>query len=524
MFAGIENVLVIFLLASMFRKVLSTTTQYNGLIQVDFEGNDTTVKSTIPPLRWQITPDSPITMTAGENATVWFNYSGIFDDELFLVVESRDPTVAKFIDNSTVLMFPLVQIVEDNVRIDMEAVQIGITALEIKVVLSHATNRIGTEVSVPLNPYAVKVLRKYNPLSLGYNYILLPLIILNNIAFGAKTNLKSIIRQLRHPLHVIVGAVCQFIVMPLICFGLAMLFHLDAYTAVGVLTVGCVPGDRLSMMLTSVVGADLELSITMTLVFTLLAIGLTPLNMYIYSRPFVNRTDLPINIQIPFLEMFLQVLVLILPITFGYFMAWKFEKVKSVLIKLVKGLSVIVMICTIILQILTNRYVFASPPRLILTAFLVPFLGFNLAYLAARIVRLRYVPAKTIGAETGIQNNMLATSILRLSYPQPEADLLSRVSILAIMSSMVDGLIWVFTYNLRMCIKRRLKKKGGNRTDEDVQGGGQNEYESESSESEDEQFYTVSDIDDDDNNISNHTKPSRRKILRFYAEQRESNV
>ncbi|XP_070575585.1 ileal sodium/bile acid cotransporter-like [Ptychodera flava] len=495
--------------------------------QYDLIGNTTvSALTTQPKLMRSLSPLPPLTLVAGDTTVVKFNYSGILEEGLVLEVMIRDPLVIGFLgSNYSKMEFPLEQYIFDSIEVDLEAHAIGITAIETKIIFTGASTRLGMEVAVPLEPYAVKVLRPYMELSKAYNYVLLPLIVCNNIALGSAADVKVMWSKIKNPLHMTVGAFCQFVLMPLMTFGLAFLFQLDPYTAIGLLTVGCVPGDRLSTILTSLIGADLELSITMTIIFAVIALGMTPLNMFIYSRPFVNRSNLPIHVVIPFFEMFLQILALVVPISVGLLISWKVECLKKALKKILKLLSLTCLIATLILNMLTNKYVFSAPPNLILCAFLVPFLGFNLAYLIARIVRVSYIPGKTIGVETGIQNNILATAILRHSYPQPEADLLSRVSILAIVASIVDGLVWVIVHNIRSCInnqlkKRRAKKKQRGDADDDADPKTAPMAPGEDTDS-DEDFYTVSDIEEDAANYNAH---ATKKPDQWYKKDKEQEV
>lgn len=60
-------------------------------------------------------------------------------------------------------------------------------------------------------------------------------------------------------------------------FGIALLVGLDDVTAMGLLTIGSCPGGGGSNILAYILDADLELSITMTFISTLAALGLKPI-------------------------------------------------------------------------------------------------------------------------------------------------------------------------------------------------------------------------------------------------------
>lgn len=52
-----------------------------------------------------------------------------------------------------------------------------------------------------------------------------------------------------------------------------------------------------------------------------------------------------------------------------------------------------------------------------------PWLGYMLAYILARICRQSSKDSLTIAIETGIQNTGISIFLLRFALPQPEADL-----------------------------------------------------------------------------------------------------
>ncbi len=65
------------------------------------------------------------------------------------------------------------------------------------------------------------------------------------IMFGMGLTLQAddFKESLRKPWHVIIGVIAQYTIMPLVAFGLAFGLHLPAEIAVGVILVGCRPGN-----------------------------------------------------------------------------------------------------------------------------------------------------------------------------------------------------------------------------------------------------------------------------------------
>ena len=73
------------------------------------------------------------------------------------------------------------------------------------------------------------------------------------------------------PKEVIIGAVAQYTIMPVVAWVLCKVMNLPADLALGVILVGCCPGGTASNVITYIAGGDVALSVGMTIVSTLAA-------------------------------------------------------------------------------------------------------------------------------------------------------------------------------------------------------------------------------------------------------------
>ena len=71
------------------------------------------------------------------------------------------------------------------------------------------------------------------------------------------------------PKEVIIGAVAQYTIMPVVAWVLCKVMNLPADLALGVILVGCCPGGTASNVITYIAGGDVALSVGMTIVSTL---------------------------------------------------------------------------------------------------------------------------------------------------------------------------------------------------------------------------------------------------------------
>ena len=81
----------------------------------------------------------------------------------------------------------------------------------------------------------------------------------------------------QRPFDICIGAIAQYLIMPLLAFGISHLLNLPDAIALGLILVGCCPGGVSSNIMSYLCGGDVAFSVGMTTVSTLLSPVATPL-------------------------------------------------------------------------------------------------------------------------------------------------------------------------------------------------------------------------------------------------------
>ncbi|KAF3834570.1 hypothetical protein F7725_027128 [Dissostichus mawsoni] len=139
-----------------------------------------------------------------------------------------------------------------------------------------------------------------SPLSHGINVFVGLVLCFTMLGLGCTVDVSALGEQVRRPVGVLLAIICQFVIMPLVAFLLALAFSLDDVAAMAVLICGCCPGGNLSNILSLLMHGDMNLSrawintpvvnlmpfgaIILTLCSTLIPIGLGVLLRYRNSR------------------------------------------------------------------------------------------------------------------------------------------------------------------------------------------------------------------------------------------------
>ncbi|XP_063351744.1 hepatic sodium/bile acid cotransporter-like [Pelmatolapia mariae] len=251
-------------------------------------------------------------------------------------------------------------------------------------------------------------------LSIAISVVVIIVIIITMVSLGCTMEVSKIKYHLMKPKGLAIAVVAQYVIMPLTAFCLAKGFQFSDITAVVVLVCGCCPGGALSNTLTLALKGDMNLSIVMTSCSTLLAMGMMPLLLYIYCQDFPSVRD-----AIPYVQIILSLVLILVPCGIGILINTYRPQYSKRITKVGIIIMLIFTVVTLILAIIENgRYILTVlSPSLLAIAGLMPLIGYCFGFLFSAIFRLSHRERRTISMETGCQNVVLCSTILKLAFP-----------------------------------------------------------------------------------------------------------
>ncbi|KAE8625833.1 hypothetical protein XENTR_v10006409 [Xenopus tropicalis] len=165
-------------------------------------------------------------------------------------------------------------------------------------------------------------------LNIALSTVITTLLALVMFSLGCSVEFQKFWGHIRHPWGIVVGFLCQFGIMPLAGFVLSLAFNILPIQAVVVLIMGCCPGGTGSNILTYWIDGDMDLSLSMTTCSTLLALGMMPLCLFLYTKKWVDSSA----IIIPYDSIGISLATLVVPVAVGMFVNYKWpEKAKKIL-------------------------------------------------------------------------------------------------------------------------------------------------------------------------------------------------
>ncbi|XP_054726910.1 P3 protein [Anastrepha obliqua] len=247
------------------------------------------------------------------------------------------------------------------------------------------------------------------------------------INFGAALDVTVLRSLLARPVAPIIGFLTQFIIMPLLGYGLGVLCFPDSpELQLGLFFTGVSPSGGASNIWAVILGGNINLSVLMTTISNFAAFGMMPLWIFTLGRLIFDRA----NITVPYENIATFAVALVVPLAIGLAIQRWSPRLTRVLVRLLRPISTCLILFIIVFAIITNLYLFELFSwQIILAGLALPWMGYILAWCAAKALRRNAVDALTIAIETGIQNTGIAIFLLRFSLPQPEADLTTVIPV-----------------------------------------------------------------------------------------------
>ncbi|MBA8823066.1 BASS family bile acid:Na+ symporter [Saccharopolyspora lacisalsi] len=236
-------------------------------------------------------------------------------------------------------------------------------------------------------------------------------LLLGVIMFGMGLTLRpgdfSVV--LRHPRAVLVGLLAQYVVMPLLGWGIGAALGLSATLLVGMVLVGSSPGGTASNVVVYLARGDVALSVAMTSFSTLLAPLLTPLLVLGLAG-----SALPVDAVGVFLSI---VKIVLVPVVAGIGTRWLAPRAVERALPLLPLVSVLGIVVTVAAVVGSNARTVLSAGLLVLLAVVLHnACGMALGYFAAKAVGLTEAARRAVSVEVGMQNSGLAASLATVHF------------------------------------------------------------------------------------------------------------
>ena len=248
-------------------------------------------------------------------------------------------------------------------------------------------------------------------------------IILAFVMYGVALGIKPriFVDVFKKPKSVLLGMLCQLVLLPAFTCGLAILLTLAGWISpmmgMGMILVAACPGGNISNFMSSLGKANIELSVSLTAISTALAVFLTPFNFWCWGTVYMDTAavsaDIP-RLVIPLMDVFKTIFILLgIPLLLGIATSQWLPKVADVLKKPLQWLSIVIFIAMVVLSFSSNINAFLVSIKYIFIVVLIHnLLALSIGYGVGSMFKVPFRDRRTLTIETGIQNSGLGLVLL----------------------------------------------------------------------------------------------------------------
>jgi BASS family bile acid:Na+ symporter len=240
--------------------------------------------------------------------------------------------------------------------------------------------------------------------------VLLPLALaIIMMGLGLSLRLEDFKRVLIFPKAVLIGLVCQMILLPTICYFIAVGFNLSPELAVGLMLLSASPGGPTANLYSHIAKGDVALNVTLTALNSLISVFSITVIVNFAMASFM-QTDQVVPLQ--FKKVFEVCLVVLGPVSIGMLIRSKASSLAERLSNPVKIISALFLVLVIVMTILKEKAHIVQDFKLVgIPTLLLNVLSMGIGYFVPRLFQLGKAQAIAIGMEIGIHNGTLAIFI-----------------------------------------------------------------------------------------------------------------
>jgi BASS family bile acid:Na+ symporter len=243
------------------------------------------------------------------------------------------------------------------------------------------------------------------------------------LAIGSLLPRDEVRQVIRRWPTVLGGTAIQYASMPILAYGLALLFGLRGPWLIGVVMVGCVPGAMASNVLTLAARGNVSYSISLTTSATLLSPVFVPCALWLALSGVTEYSTAEVTTRVAKVAVQLTWMV-VLPVVAGYFLsqAWRWWAAAARRGgAIVANLTILWIIAIVVAK--NREQLIEMDLRLLLVLVLVNFGGYAAGFFGSRLLRLSEPMRRALTLEIGMQNAGLGTILAGIISDHPAAEI-----------------------------------------------------------------------------------------------------
>jgi BASS family bile acid:Na+ symporter len=229
------------------------------------------------------------------------------------------------------------------------------------------------------------------------------------LGLGLSLKLGDFLRVVRQPRTVLIGLLCQIVILPILCFGLTQASGLPPAIAVGMMLLAASPGGTSATLYTHLARGDVALSITLTALTSALSIVTVPLIANIALDQFYG-TSAPVYLELAQVGQIFAIAVV--PALIGVLIQSRYPLLAHQLERPVKLLAMVFLIAVVVFALVSQWGLVAIwGPTVGVAVLVFNLISFAVGYFVPRLFRVAERQAIALAMSIGMHNAALVITI-----------------------------------------------------------------------------------------------------------------
>ena len=229
------------------------------------------------------------------------------------------------------------------------------------------------------------------------------------LGLGLSLKLDDFRRVLHQPQAVLIGLVCQIVILPIICFGLTYASGLPPAIAVGMMLLAASPGGTSATLYTHLARGDVALSITLTALTSALSIVTVPL---IANFALVQFYGEAATVYLEFSQVAQIFVIAVVPAMAGVLIQGRYPAFAQRLERPVKMLAMLFLAAVVIFALASQWGLVATWGATVGTIVVIfNLISFAVGYFVPRLFRIEYRQAIALAMSIGMHNAALVIAV-----------------------------------------------------------------------------------------------------------------
>ncbi|MDQ6436874.1 bile acid:sodium symporter family protein [Mesorhizobium sp. LHD-90] len=234
------------------------------------------------------------------------------------------------------------------------------------------------------------------------------------LGLGLSLRFEDFTRVLARPGPLIVGLVCQAILLPALCFALVYVSSLPPAICVGMMLLAASPGGTSAALFTHLARGDVALGLAMTAVGSLLAMATLPIVANLSLTTFYGEAT---AVRLEFRQVLQIFLIAIVPALIGAFIHGKHPALAKRMDRPVKLLATLFLAAVVLAALIGQWRLLATWGLSVGTLVLVfSLMSFGLGYFVPRMLGVDRRQAVALAMSTGVHNAALVIALAMSQY------------------------------------------------------------------------------------------------------------